>query len=130
VICAALATSLELRSPFKVDVVRDRAALARQVEDGVIENDYHLQIMNATELQQRYRISVGGLSGLALREPLSVEVTPTEARWISLALRLPAESAQRATPGAHEIHFTIDRPGPTPDVLRSLREKSTFVIPR
>jgi cytochrome c oxidase accessory protein FixG len=46
-ICAALLTSLFMRTPFKVDVVRDRGALARQVEDGWVENVYRLQIMNA-----------------------------------------------------------------------------------
>jgi hypothetical protein len=36
--------------PLKVDVIRDRGALARMVEQGRIENVYRLQIMNATEL--------------------------------------------------------------------------------
>ncbi len=46
---ALLVGSLAVRMPFKVDVVRDRATLAREVEDGVIENIYRLQIMNAAE---------------------------------------------------------------------------------
>ena len=52
-ILAALLTSLFMRAPFKVDVVRDRGALARLVEDGWVENVYRLQIMNATEQSQR-----------------------------------------------------------------------------
>ena len=45
--------SLATRSPFKADVVRDRGALARMVEDGRVENVYRLQLMNATEQPQR-----------------------------------------------------------------------------
>ena len=56
-IVSALATSVALRSPFKVDIVRDRATLARQVEDGEVENVYRVQIMNATERVQTYRVT-------------------------------------------------------------------------
>ena len=37
-ICSAIAASIALRSPFKVDVIRDRASLTRLVEDGYVEN--------------------------------------------------------------------------------------------
>ncbi|MEY4748809.1 MAG: hypothetical protein RIQ60_1023 [Pseudomonadota bacterium] len=129
-IVATLATSIALRPPFKVDVVRDRASLARQVDDGQIENVYRLQIMNATEQVQRYRVSAEGLPGLRLRDAVDVEVLPTEARWISLALRLPPDAAAHARSGVHEIHFSIERPAHGDDDARTLREKSTFVIPR
>jgi cytochrome c oxidase accessory protein FixG len=129
-ILTALSTSIAMRSPFKVDVVRDRASLARQVDDGQIENVYRLQIMNATEQVQRYRVSADGLPGLHLRDAAEIEVLPTEARWISVALRLPPESAAQARAGAHEIHFSIERRASVGDEARSLREKSTFVVPR
>ena len=54
----------------------------------------------------------------------------TEARWISLALRVPPESAAQATAGAHPIHFTIEREATGSDSAIRLREDSTFVIPR
>ena len=48
--CASvLVASLAVRTPLKVDVVRDRAALSRIVAGGKLENVYRLQIMNATE---------------------------------------------------------------------------------
>jgi cytochrome c oxidase accessory protein FixG len=68
-IVGGVAVSLARRLPFKVDVVRERASLARWVEDGAVENVYRLQIMNATERPQRYQIEVDGgvaLSGLQL----------------------------------------------------------------
>jgi len=130
IVCTALAVSVAMRSPFRVDVLRDRASLARLVEDGYIENVYRLQIMNATESPQHYRVTADGLPGLTLREPVSLDVGPIEARWVSVALRVPPESAARTGAGAHEIHFTIDREGTTAADARSLREKSTFVLPR
>jgi cytochrome c oxidase accessory protein FixG len=130
VIVSALATSIALRSPFKVDVVRDRSTLARQVEDGEVENVYRLQIMNATEMTQNYRVTADGLPGLHLRDALVVSVAPTEARWVSVTLRVPPETAAKTSAGAHEVHFNIEREAQGSDAARSLREKSTFVLPR
>src|SRR3954470_4826198 len=65
-IVAAFVGSLALRAPFKADVVRDRGALARMVQDGRIENVYKLQLMNATERPLRLSIGVDGLPGATL----------------------------------------------------------------
>jgi len=129
-VCGALAISLALRSPFRVDVVRDRGVMARQVDDGWVENVYRLQVMNATELNQHYSVSADGLPGLILREPLAFDIAPTEVRWVSVALRVPPESAAKAGPGAHEVAFNVERIGLTPGETRAQREKSTFIVPR
>ncbi len=129
-IVAAFVTSLALRLPFKVDVVRDRGALARQVGEGQIENSYRLQIMNATETLQQYRVAVEpagpALAGLALASPETIEVGPAESRWMPVALRLPPEAAARAGSGAHALAFTITATASGASVV----EKSTFVVPR
>jgi cytochrome c oxidase accessory protein FixG len=125
VVCIALLASLALRTPFKVDVVRDRASLARLVEDGRIENVYRLQVMNASESAQRYRIAVGGLAGARAVGAAEVEVGPAAARWVPVAVQIGPESARTAGPGAQRIEFEI-----TQADGRSLRERSTFLVPR
>jgi hypothetical protein len=59
-----------------------------------------------------------------------LSVGPIEARWVSVALRVPPETVARTERGAHEIHFTVERQGQSPQEARSVREKSTFVVPR
>ena len=133
----ALLASLVMRAPFKVDVVRDRAALARLVDDGQIENIYRLQVMNATESPQRYRLAVAGLPGITLLAvaPVSdVRLAAAEARWVTVAVRLPPASARQLGPGAHAMHFEFSLLG-TDSAGRetapvTLSEKSTFVVPR
>ena len=51
----AAAVGLWVRVPLKVDVIRDRAAIAREVEGGKIENVYRLQIMNTAETRRELR---------------------------------------------------------------------------
>ncbi len=132
IICGGLLASLLLRAPFKVDVVRDRGALARQVADGWVENVYRLQIMNATEMVQTYRVSATGLptasSALAADLTGDVRIEPAQARWVPVALRVPPEVAAQAGAGAHRITFTVERLGG--EGTRSLNEKSTFLVPR
>ena len=116
-------TSLVVRTPFKVDVVRDRAALSRIVAGGKLENVYRLQIMNATEQPQQYRISAAGLEGLQMASEAEATVGPAESRWVAVRLQIPYGSA---APGSHPIHFTIA----TVAGDEQISEKSAFLVPR
>ena len=118
-----LAASLAMRMPLKVDVVRDRAALSRIVAGGQLENVYRLQVMNATEETQRYRITAEGLPGLAVASESEVAVGPAESRWVAVRLQVPYGSRP---PGSHPIHFDIQARGGDAHV----REKSVFLVPR
>jgi cytochrome c oxidase accessory protein FixG len=120
---AGMMFSLALRMPLKVDVVRDRAALSRIVAGGRLENVYRLQVMNATEQPQRYRIAADGLEGLELASEPEVEVGPAGSRWVPVRLQIPYGSAPA---GSHPIHFDIRVAGADTHV----REKSVFLVPR
>jgi cytochrome c oxidase accessory protein FixG len=122
VIVTSIFVSLAMRTPFKADVVRDRGVMARVVEDGKVENVYSIQVMNATESNQRYKISVTGLPGLSLTSDDTVKVASTESRWVAVRVQAPFEAEK---PGSYEIHFVIE----SLDGTGTLREKSKFIIP-
>jgi cytochrome c oxidase accessory protein FixG len=122
-IVIAMGVSMALRTPFKVNVVRDRGVLARIVERGRIENVYQLQIMNATEATQKYRITAEGLPGLAIASENVVTVDSTQAVRLAVRVQAPYDVA---APGTHPIRFEIESmhaPG-------HLTEKSMFMVPR
>jgi len=121
VVCAA-AVALWLRVPLKVDVIRDRAAIAREVEDGQIENVYRLQIMNTTEAARVFEISVDGLPGLKLAGDARVEVGATATRMVPVRVRVAPGAA---APGTHPIRFTVGVAGL--DDVR-VTEKSVFIV--
>ena len=125
VLSVALVASMALRTPLKVDVVSDRAVLARIVSGGQLENLYRLQIMNATEAPQRYRISASGLEGLTVAaEDRETEVDATQARWVPVRLRLPYGAAAA---GSHTVYFTVEAQGGVP---ARVVEKAAFQVPR
>lgn len=123
-ISLAVMISLFMRTPLKVDVIRDRGALARMVEQGRIENVFRLQIMNATESTQRYVITVSGLPGVAIASENEVQVLPTEVRSAAVRVQIPPDAA---TPGSHPIQFYIRSMG---DDVSQVSEKAAFLVPR
>ena len=122
------ATALWMRVPLKVDVIRDRSNLAREVEGGRIENVYRLQVMNTEERARRVRLAVEGpaiLAGLELlADSPSLELAPTETR--SIAVRVRAET--RAKRGAQPIEFVVSTEGGGGKPF-AVREKSRFLVP-
>ena len=122
-LCIGMLTSLIVRTPLKVDVVRDRAALSRIVAGGKLENIYRLQVMNATETTHRYSIKATGLAGLELASEETFEIEGAQSRWVPVSLRIPYGSAE---PGSHLVQFDVQAVGTDSHV----REKSVFLVPR
>jgi len=126
-IVVAAGTALFLRVPLKVDVIRDRNTLAREVEGGLVENVYRLQVMNTIERPRRIEIAVEGdasLQGLALvQDPGALEIPATASRLLTLRVRTMAGSAR----GAKPITFVVTSNDGGPPV--AVREKSRFLVP-
>jgi cytochrome c oxidase accessory protein FixG len=123
-----LLTSLWLRSPFKVDVIRDRGVMARLAEGGMLENVYRLQIMNATESTQHYQLKATGLDQLVIQSDVldanhTVAVNPAESRGVPVRLQIPDGSMKS---GSHTVIFEIKATGSNAVVT----EKSIFLVPR
>ena len=126
-IILAAGISLYLRVPIKVDVIRDRNALSREVADDLIENVYRLQIMNTEERPHRLMITATGIDGLAVSGvALPVDIGATATQMFTLNLRAPTENVQQ---GSNRIEFhivPIDAVGTHKPDDFSLHEKSVF----
>ncbi|HJV07484.1 MAG TPA: cytochrome c oxidase accessory protein CcoG [Chromobacteriaceae bacterium] len=114
--------SLLNRPTFKADIMRDRASLVRETNDGWLENSYSIRLTNATEAPQRLALGVEGLPGIRLADgPRVVTLPPTQT--ITLGVRAQVEP-QHADKGAHDIHFVV-RSLTHDGVIR--REQSSFI---
>lgn len=123
-----LLTSLWFRASFKVDIERDRSVMARLVENGMLENVYRMQIMNATESTQQYRIDVSGLNNATVKVGTAqgnqlITIQSTEARWVVVGVDIPDGSEPT---GKHKIAFDIESIGTKEVVI----EESIFLVPR
>ena len=122
IVIIATAASVWLRVPLKVDVIRDRAAIAREVEGGKIENLFRLQIMNTSEKPRRFAIAADGLPTLALASPAEVDVPGASTTEVPVKLRIDTGAAAA---GSHRIEFEV-RALDERDV--KVEEKSVFIV--
>ncbi len=122
-IVAASVWSLATRVPLKVDVIRDRSLLAREADDGRIENVYNLKIMNTTEEPRRYVLSVEGMDGIEIVGDKHVDVASAENHEVTIVVRVPPESGKA---GANTIYFDIKAEN---HEAIAVHEKATFLMP-
>jgi cytochrome c oxidase accessory protein FixG len=123
-VVVAAVVALLMRVPLKVDVIRDRGAMVREVENGQLENVYRLQVMNATEAPRRYRITVEGLPGIRVASEPVIEMPAATTRAFPVRVRVP-ESATLG--GSQKISISVaaqDGSG------IEVREKAVFLSPR
>lgn len=155
VIVSVFFAALATRTTLRVDVIRDRGVLGREVAGGMIENVYRLQIINASEKELGLSLQAVGLPGLkvsvadqpALRTPAGASnglavsgtvqsavtqsasnlvIPPASNRMVPVVVRAPADSGQ---PGSHQIHFVTTSKAPDGRVLTEVREPSSFIFP-
>lgn len=115
--------SLATRIPLKVDVIRDRATLAREADDGRIENVYTLKIMNTSEEPRRYVLSVSGMDGIDIVGDHIVEAGAADNREVTVGVRVPPESGKK---GANIIYFDIQAQN---HENIAVHEKASFLMP-
>lgn len=125
---AAFAVSVALRSPFQFDIIKDRGALARIVDDGAVENVYRIRIMNRTEAPQTYRVAATGIEGLSLQaRELTVPAAGIDS--IVASVRLPADLAQAQRGQSAPIEFEVASAAQASGHAAVLRNRSTFHVP-
>ena len=134
VLTTAFLISLVTRNPLRVDVMRDRGALAREVDGVRIENIYRIQIMNASEHSMNVQLKASGLSDLRILNSqgqvvAGVEVGPAS----NLLIPVKVSTAVGAhEPGNYPIYFDVMAQELSGDdlITRGRNEKSSFIIPR
>ncbi len=112
VIAGALVYGLLTRVPVQLDVIRDRAALYTETDQGLVQNVYNLKLINMHSEPQTFNLSVSGLEGIKIvgphqdievpsgsvtNLPLRVEVDPVELKSASSEILFTLES--ETTPG-------------------------------
>lgn len=102
---AALITTLALREPTAVDIIRDRKAFYYLVAPGHVDNVYTLKIMNKTQVPHQYTITVADHPTAELIHQFdSITVTAGEVFDLPVRLRLPLNEEYR---GAQPITFIL-----------------------
>ncbi len=122
--------SLAMRTTLRVDVIRDRGVLGREVAGGMIENVYRLQFINTSESPVTLTLSAEGLPELSIMTAdhgaNTVHVDAASNRLVPVVLRAPAG---QVAPGLHDIEMKIT--GEYEDGRKAeVAERSSFFVPK
>ncbi|UOD51214.1 cytochrome c oxidase accessory protein CcoG [Orrella daihaiensis] len=133
IIIAVFLGSLATRETLRVDIIRDRGALGREVPGGLIENVYRLQILNASEESLRLSISAEGLPGLNVlsggggkQSAIDIRVPAAANLLLPVVVQAPYDAGET---GAHPITFVTESRSET-GRQTEVREASSFIFPR
>ena len=66
VLIASLVTLMSTRTPIILDVIRDRNTLYRELPGDLIENSYTIKLINQSNDERVFRLSVRGVEGIVL----------------------------------------------------------------
>lgn len=126
-----LLVSLSLRSPLRVDIVRDRGVLGREIPGGMIENIYRIQVINMSEKDQRFvlkatsedipqvMVLVGEENGQ------QIDVPAFSNQWVPMVIRVPVQDSAK---GLHQLTLHIENTDKTEGTL-SAQQDTTFFVP-
>ncbi|MCW8845296.1 MAG: cytochrome c oxidase accessory protein CcoG [Gammaproteobacteria bacterium] len=121
---AGFAYAVGHRMPLVLDVIRDRNALYRMTNHGMIENVYTLKIMNMDTAAHRYTLEVDGLSGIHLDlDTDNITVESGEVATLAARVRVPENGM---TESGNTITLTL-RATDRPDL--KISEPTRFIGP-
>lgn len=126
----AFVASLVMRTTLRMDVIRDRGVLGREVAGGMIENVYRLQFINTSESPLTLTLSASGLPELSIMTAdhgaTTVQVDAASNRLVPIVVRVPVEQVE---PGLYDIKLTAagqSEEGREATVI----EQSSFFVPK
>ncbi|HLS54860.1 MAG TPA: cytochrome c oxidase accessory protein CcoG [Zeimonas sp.] len=114
---------LALRTPLKADVMRD-SALGREVDEGMIENSYRVQIINPSEQARRFRVTVAGIETAFVVGESEFDVGPAGVRMVPVTVRV---KPGHGVGGSNKLSFRVEA---VDDASVAVEAHSTFFLPR
>ncbi|MCA0240077.1 MAG: cytochrome c oxidase accessory protein CcoG [Proteobacteria bacterium] len=125
VIGGVFVASVALRPPFQVDVVKDRASLGRQLDDGRVENTYSVHVLNRDVAARRFTLSASGLPGLQAELKAPLAVPGADRATATVHLSAPPEGSGDYRGRAHPVQIELKR-----EDGRVVSAKASFYVPR
>jgi cytochrome c oxidase accessory protein FixG len=121
---SGFAYAVSHRVPLVLDVIRDRNALYRMTNHGLVENVYTFKIMNMDNARHRYTLEVSGLDGIELdMDTDQITVGAGEVATLAARIRVPENKLAETS---NSITLTLQA-ADQPNLV--VREPARFIGP-
>ncbi len=102
VLITTLVTSMAMRTPIILDVIRDRNALYRELPGDMIENSYTIKLINQSNHAREFQLTVSGVDGIYLDDlDTALAVAGGDVLSVPVRARAPGKQSQ----GVSKIDF-------------------------
>ena len=123
-ITIALIYAMAVRVPVELDIIRDRNALFRETNEGLIENIYTLKLINMDNKAHSYSLDISGIDGLkVIQRTKDIHIPSGEV--INLPLRIQVDPINLDKTG-NDLTFEL-KAIDAPDI--SITETGRFIGP-
>lgn len=120
----ALIYAMAIRVPLELDIIRDRNALYRETNEGLIENIYTLKLINMDKKAHRYSLSISGIDKLkVIQRDKEIQIPSGEV--LNLPLRIQVDPINLDKTG-NDLQFEL-RAIDAPDI--SITQTGRFIGP-
>ena len=104
IMIGAFAYTLITRIPLGLDVIRDRGALYQLTGMGLLENAYTLKVMNMSDEEQNFTLTVSGIEGLMISTKTDITVHSGEVYTLPTSVEIDPKKMTKST---YDIQFKI-----------------------
>ena len=104
VLMTTMVTTIAMRKPVIMDIIRDRNALYRDVGRQGIENGYTIRVINKHNEDHDYSLAVSGIDGLKINNETEFSLAGESVLTLPISVTAPHENAG----GGHVIEFRLD----------------------
>ncbi|NMP16222.1 cytochrome c oxidase accessory protein CcoG [Thalassotalea sp. Y01] len=122
VMCGFFVADLATRVPLQLDIIRDRNALSRENIDGLIENVYTLKILNKSQIDSTYQLTVEGLQNHQWQGQSTVSVKAATIDTITISIAVDPYDLQEFQT---DISFVVKQVQPDDEDVM-IRQSSVF----
>jgi cytochrome c oxidase accessory protein FixG len=113
--------SVFTRIPLELDVIKDRGSLYQLTGMGLIENSYVLKVMNMSDTDHRFKVSVDGIHDIKISTPTEISIRSGEIYTLPTSIEVDPKNMQSTH---YNIEFTVQALE-TPDLVAS--SESSFL---
>ena len=104
ILMVAMVSTIALRKPAIMDIIRDRNTLYRDVGRQGIENGYTVRVINKHNEDHTYVLSVSGIDGINIDSETAFSLAGESVLTLPISVTAPHENAG----GGHVIEFRLD----------------------
>ena len=121
-----LAFTIYDRTPFQLDIERDRGRLYQMTVNDTVQNSYTLKLINMSQEPKSYSLSVEGLDGLNIIGKTDFDLDVNQLKEVSINLEIDPE-VTKTKASKTNIEFIISETATGEEITR---EESRFIAPR